>query len=147
MKQYFILIIVGLGISTASLAQKEDGEGKIVNPPQPAKMALLKAFPGSSHVKWEKEDGNYEAGFEQNGKKMSAVFDSNGSILETETEMKPGELPAAVLQYVKDHYRGAVIKEAAKITSAKGEVTYEAEVNTIDLIFDVDGKFLKEEKD
>jgi len=43
--------------------------------------------------------------------------------------------------------RAKKIKEAAKITDAKGVVTYEAEVTGKDLIFDASGKFLKEIKD
>ena len=57
------------------------------------------------------------------------------------------ELPEAVLSYVKEHYKGKVIKEGAKITKADGTVNYEAEVSGKDVIFDSNGKFIKEAKD
>ena len=147
MKQYVFLMVITLGIGSGCLAQKEEKEGKKIPPPPAAKAAFLKAFPGSSNIKWEKENGKYEAEFSQNGKDMSAEFDETGTLLESELTIKASELPAPVLQYVKEHYKGASIKEAAKITKSNGEVNYEAEVNKVDVIFDAKGKFIKEEKD
>lgn len=147
MKQYFFLMALTIGISAGCMAQKEEKEGKSITPPQAAKTAFLKTFPGSSNVKWVKEDAKYEAEFKQNGKSMSAEFDDKGTLLETEVTIMKGELPAAVLQYVKEHYKGASIKEAAKITKANGEINYEAEVNKVDVMFDANGKFIKEARD
>jgi hypothetical protein len=56
-------------------------------------------------------------------------------------------LPANVVAYVKAHYKGAAIKEGAKITKADGTINYEAEVNKMDVVFDANGKFIKEAKD
>ena len=147
MKQYFFSIAIALIISSTCLAQKEEKENKTVTAPAAAKAALLKAFPGSSKIKWEKENANYEAEFTHSGKKMSAEFDDKGTLLESEETIRSSELPASVLQYVKEHYKGASIKEAAKITKSNGDINYEAEVNKMDVIFDANGKFIKEEKD
>ncbi|HQS04056.1 MAG TPA: hypothetical protein PLT16_00285 [Daejeonella sp.] len=98
-------------------------------------------------MKWEKEDGKFEAGFKQNGNTMSALFEANGTMTESEMDIKVADLPAAVLSYVKDHYQGKSIKEGAKITKADGTVNYEAEVDGKDVIFDAAGNFLKELKD
>ncbi|MEO6000721.1 MAG: hypothetical protein ABIN89_27985 [Chitinophagaceae bacterium] len=147
MKKYLFPIAMALVFSLTCLAQKEEKEAKNLTVPIAAKASLLKAFPGYSNIKWEKENANYEANFKQNGKKMSAVFDNNGTLLEWEITMKPGELPASILLYVKEHYKGVPIKEAAKITKSNGDVNYEAEVNKVDVMFDVNGKFIKEEKD
>ena len=75
---------------------------------------------------------------------MSATFDANGVLKETETDIKVAELPAPVSKYVATNYKGATIKEAAIITRGDNKM-YEAEVKGKDLLFDVDGKFLKEE--
>lgn len=48
---------------------------------------------------------------------------------------------------IKECYKGKTIKEGAKITTADGTVNYEAEVDGKDVIFDTNGKFLKEVKD
>ncbi len=119
----------------------------IAQAPATVKEAFAKNFPGITVKKWDKEDGKYEANFTQNGKTMSATFDANGTLEETETDIKVAELPSAVTNYIKTKYNGANIKEAAIITNAKGEKMYEAEVKGKDLLFDMQGKFLKEEED
>ncbi|HTF28258.1 MAG TPA: hypothetical protein VK625_05395 [Flavitalea sp.] len=81
MKRYLFLIVLGLGINTISFAQKEEKEGKKDEAPQALKASLLKTFPGSSHIKWEKEGANYEAEFTHSRKKMSAVYDTKGILL------------------------------------------------------------------
>lgn len=108
--------------------------------------AVQEAFPGVTVKKWEKEDGNYEAYFTKDGKTMSATFDAKGTWMETETDIAVKDLPAPVSAYIKEHYSGSAIKEAAMLKTPKGDM-YEAEVKGKDLLFDMNGKFLKEEKD
>jgi len=115
--------------------------------PEAAKTAFTKSFPGASGVKWGKEDANYEVDFVQSGKKMSAVYDAKGTLLETELSLAVSELPAAVMPYVNEHYKGMAIKETAKITKPNGEVSYEVGVKGKDILFNTSGQFLKEEKD
>ncbi len=113
--------------------------------PASVKAAFAKQFPGSSKVKWEKEKENYEANFVQQGHEMAAVFRADGTLEETEWEIKVADLPPAIASYVKAHYKGAVIKEAAKITKPNGEQLYEAALKNKDLIFSAKGEFLREE--
>jgi Putative beta-lactamase-inhibitor-like, PepSY-like len=113
--------------------------------PAAVKASFGKLFPGNS-AKWEKEDGNYEAGFKKEGKTMSATFQTDGTFMESETAIKESELPPSVINYLQANYTNKKIKESAKITNATGVITYEAEVDKKDLIFDSNGKFLKEVK-
>lgn len=115
--------------------------------PSAVQSAFSKAFTGIADAKWEKEKGNYEANFKQNGQKMSALFDANGAWLETETDIAINTLPATVVDYVNKNYKGEKIKEAAKLKMANGDNNYEAEVKGTDLIFDANGKFIKKVKD
>lgn len=115
--------------------------------PPAVTTAFTKDFPGATKIKWEKENASYEAEFMLNGQKMSADYDSKGSMLEKEVEIKTTALPAAVTAYVKEHYKGAKIKDAARITKANGEVNLEAAIKGKDILFTADGKFLKEVKD
>ena len=66
---------------------------------------------------------------------------------ESEMEIKVADLPATVQAYMKEHYKGKTVKEGAKITKADGTVNYEAALGGKDVIFDANGKFLKEMKD
>lgn len=117
------------------------------NVPASVQKGFQKQFPNNKEVKWEKEKENYEAGFKLNGTKTSAIFNISGTLLETETAISQNALSAPAKAYVAKHYPNQKIKEAAKITNAKGEVTYEAEIKGKDLIFDNNGQFLKGIKD
>jgi len=125
-------------ITFAAFAQKIDA-GKV---PASVKTSFAKQYPGVA-TKWEKENGKYEASFKKDGNTMSALFEKNGTMTESETDIKVSALPAAVLAYVKANYKGKTIKEGAKITKADGTVMYEAEVDGKDVIFDSNGKFVK----
>lgn len=138
-----MFIAAGLMISLAACAQKL----KESDVPAVVKDAFGKAYRNVKEVKWEKEDANYEAEFEIGETDQSVVLDATGRILETEIEIKVVELPSAVKDYVVKNYKEAKIKEATKITDSKGAVTYEAEIKDKDLIFDTNGKFIKEETD
>jgi len=113
--------------------------------PIAVKNALHQKYPDAKDVKWEKENQYIEAEFDVKKADVSVLFDDQGNIIETEQEIEINELPKGVVDYVKSHYKQN-IKEAAKITDAKGTVTYEAEIKGMDLIFDSNGKFLKEIK-
>jgi len=115
--------------------------------PAEVKKAFAANFRGVGNPKWEMEGSNYEAGFRQNNKSMSALFDAQGKLVETETGIKTNELPAAVKEYVSKNYAGQSIAEAAIIKKPSGEINYEAEVNGEDLLFDKQSKFIKAVKD
>lgn len=136
-----VFICIAAAFTSCADAQKT----KDADVPVAVKNAFEKQYPGTK-ADWEKEGTNYEAEFDYNKEEMSVLIDAAGNILETEVEIENDKLPAAVLSYVKAHYAGKEVKEAAKITDAKGVVTYEAEIKDMDLIFDSNGNFVKEVK-
>ncbi|MCW3110694.1 MAG: hypothetical protein JWQ09_5200 [Segetibacter sp.] len=138
MKKLLVVLFASGAISLTASAQKLDAS-KV---PASVKKTFAKQFPGAAG-KWEIEKGNYEAGFNYQGNTMSALFEANGTMTESEIAIKESELPAPVTAYIKTHHNGAKIKEAAKITKAAGEINYEAEVTGKDLLFDANGNFLK----
>jgi hypothetical protein len=142
MKKLFFLTVMAGVIGLSGYGQKI----KQSQVPAAAKTTFEKKYPGVQGS-WDKEDGNYEANFKQGGKDMSVLIDKDGPILETETDIAVTDLPKAAQDYVKQHYAGAKITEAAKIIKANGDINYEAEVNHKDVVFDVNGKFIKETKD
>lgn len=135
-----ILLIIAVFITAAATAQKSGA-------PTTAKAAFAKTYPNATKVKWEKEDGNYEVTFVDKGNELSAIYNADGVFQEIEHEMKVAELPASVAAYMKEHYKGITVKSAAKITKANGSVMYEAAVKGKDVLFDANGKFVKEAKD
>jgi len=138
-----LLFTIAVSIFSLSMYGQRLNESQV---PGPAKTAFEKSYPGI-RGSWDKEDANYEVNFRKDGKPMSAVIDKNGTIVETEADIPAAQLPKNVRDYVKQHYSAAGISEAAKVVKASGEINFEAEVNHKDLIFDANGKFIKEEKD
>ena len=138
MKKLMMMSALATVIGFSACAQKIDAS-KV---PVAVKSSFEKQFPGAV-AKWEKEDGKFEAGFKKDGNTMSALFEANGTMTESEIDIKVADLPATVLAYVKEHYKGKSIKEGAKITKANGTVNYEAEVDGKDVIFDANGKFIE----
>lgn len=129
-------------IATLAFAQKMQKK----NVPANVISTFQKKYPTATEVKWDKEGENYEASFALNRTDNSVLMDARGNIIETEVEIELTKLPNGVLDYVKKHYAGKQIKEGARITDAKGQVTYEVEIKGTDLIFDNNGKFIKEAK-
>jgi len=147
LKPFIFCFAVFFFLSTAVISQDNGSEKGSVNPTDAAKESFLKSFPGSTNVKWEKEDKDYEVNFLQNKKSMSAIFTQSGELKETEIAIKAEELPVAAVKYMNSHYKGMKIAEASKVTKPKGEVNYEARVNKTDLVFNEDGKFIRTEKE
>lgn len=142
MKTVFMILSLGFGLSAAH-AQKVK-EAKV---PAPVKEAFSKQYPGTKAEKWEKDSANYEAEFEVNNVETSAVYDSNGNFIESVIELEESELPKAVTDYIATNLHGKKIREAAKITDATGRISYKAEVDREDYIFDYDCSFVRKEKE
>ncbi|MEO6583553.1 MAG: PepSY-like domain-containing protein [Ferruginibacter sp.] len=139
----FAITIVAMFFAALAFAQKMQEK----NVPANLKSSFHKMYPTAKDVKWDKEGEKYEASFDLNKKDNSVLMDAQGNILETEVEMELNQLPTGILEYVKSHYAGKKAKEGAKITDAKGIVTYEVEIKGMDLIFDNNGIFIKGTRD
>ncbi len=139
-----LLVVIGMGLVIIQAdAQKMNAK----DVPGNVKSSLEKNYVVKD-ADWDKEGVNYEASFEQKGSEISIVLDGNGSILETEQEIKKSELPSVILEALKKDYADFELEEAARIET-KGVITYEAEVEkgkmSLELVFDTNGKLIKKE--
>jgi len=101
MKNVLLMIALSLGVSGA-FAQKL----KETEVPSAVKEGFKKHFPNTAVNGWEKENGNYEAGFVLNKAETSALLDASGKLLETESEISVSELPKAVSDYLAKNESG-----------------------------------------
>jgi hypothetical protein len=137
MKNHLLIGLLGM-LTLASVSYAQTGPV-----PAAAKTAFAKLYPHATGLKWDKEDGGYEASFKDKGKPMSLLFDTKGSLKETEMDIAITELPATVRDYIARQVPGKTIKEAAIIVDVYGVRKYEAEVGGKGLIFSADGKPIK----
>jgi hypothetical protein len=143
MKKIFLFATVTIiGISALCQEKKEHS----VKPTAAAQEAFKKGFPSATQAKWMSEDKDYEVVFKKEKMEMSAVYTPEGRLKETEEKISKADLPATVVEYIKQHYNKN-IKSAEKATNEVGVVTYEIEVGEVEVIFDQNGKFIKEEKE
>lgn len=115
--------------------------------PAAVKDAFAKKYAGIKVEKWGKEDGNYEAEFDQGKDEMGAIFDPSGTFKYEEIEIKTNALPKPVFDYCTKNFVGWKIAEATKITDADGKISYETEIKKgredFDALFDDAGNFIK----
>lgn len=119
-----------------------------IDPPKVVKEAFESRYSMASNVTWERGNAGWEANFELNEKKCSAVFDDNGAWIETDTEIPVNFLPPLVASAVKDKFQGATIEAANKIEHASQGSQYSAKINqsglTKEVVFSEDGTIIKE---
>lgn len=153
MKKVISMATMVFTLYATSFAQNEKGEKgekgenkSKVNVPAPVKAALQKKYPEASKVTWETEKGNYEANWGgKSGEDHSVQFTPAGVFIEIVDAIPVNQLPKGVSVYVAAHYPNTKITEAGKVTDAKGNTSYEAEVKGKDLLFDKDGNYLKKD--
>ncbi len=146
MKKIMGLAAILFTLSNATFAQEKAEGNEHINVPSKVKSALMQKYPEAKNVGWEKENGNYEANWGgKSGEDNSVQFTPSGNFIEMVKAISVSDLPSSITAYVKQHYNGAKITEAGKVTDAKGKFSYEAEVHGKDIVFDENGKFVKAE--
>jgi len=116
--------------------------------PKAVKDAFKKAYPNVKKVKWSMEKAKdnarlHEAEFKVNGVEMSATYKEDGTLLETEMDVKRNDIPQKVLTAVAMEHPNAKPHEYAIITRASGAIVYEIEIREAllkkDLLYKADG--------
>lgn len=120
MKKLFLMFVTVALMSGYSFA---------LTPPQVVKTAFDAKFPSATKVSWGKESAKeWEADFVFEGTKISAVFNEDGTWMETEKKIYTADLPKAVLDAIRAKYVGWRIVEVDKTESAKHGSIYEADL-------------------
>ncbi len=149
-KTILVALLAMFMLSVNSQEKKETKKAeKPVNVPVAVKKAFEAKFPNVAKVEWGMEKaGQYEAEFVQNMTGMSALFDTKGTLLETESKISETSLPQAIKSLLaKDYatYKVEVIEKNEVKGVVKYEVVVEKDKKSLELVFDVNGKLLKKE--
>lgn len=101
------------------------------NIPAPVLTTFKAMFSIAEKTSWELQYENYEADFKVGKTEFSAVFDKDGKWLETQTYMKPSELPKPVKDMLIKEFgelSGYKIEEAEKIETFDKGIQYELKI-------------------
>jgi hypothetical protein len=142
MKNLILVIAVSALISLNVTAQTSK------NVPANIKTAFSQKFTKATDVKWGREGKTeWEAEFKLDGKLYSANFDTKGNWAETEYSITTSEIPTAVKTTINKEYAAYKIKGSDVSETPKGkvyEVTFLKGVKSLELVFDLNGKIVKE---
>jgi hypothetical protein len=137
-------------INTAGFAQKI----KPQNLPDEVKTAFFTAYPNAENPKWTREnDHHYEVDFRITKSKCSAVYTSEGKLVEAEIALKWIEVPIAVRQTILLQFKAYKVKEVEKkiLPEQIEQNFYEVEIQKagekLEILLDESGKIIKQSKD
>lgn len=143
-----LFIFSAVFISINMNAQKISEE----NVPSAVTAAFKAKFSIAGKTTWEMDYDKYEADFTVGKNDFSAKFDKDGKWLETDTYLKPSELPKNIKEALTKKYgelSAYKVENAMKVEKEK-ETTYVMEIirgeNTYDVEFDQEGEIIKEER-
>ncbi len=87
-------------------------------------------FAGTTDAVWSKTaTGNWIASFTKENVKTTAEYNAEGAWVATRSEFPAGNLPAAVLETLKNKYPSAVVKEGWKIERADVAAYYKVNID------------------
>ncbi len=138
------VIIAAICFTTFACAQEKEA-----TPPESVKTSFAKKFPKAEKVEWEQEsDTEWEAEFKNSKTEYSASFNNDGKWLETEHEIKKGDIPAAVKKTLDKVFASFKIDESELVENAEGTF-YEFELEKgkveMEVLIDASGKVVKKE--
>jgi uncharacterized membrane protein YkoI len=154
MKTYQTTLAVVTLAAFSSLASAGEKDVSAKQVPQAVHEAFQKAYPAAKSPKYSTEitDGKttYEVEFKDHGKEFEATYSAEGTLIETEEEIKTTELPKAVVDAIEKAHPGAKLKEAEKVLKTDGTVSgYEVEIKVgkkeLELTVDPSGAIVKTE--
>ncbi len=140
------IVFIMLVLFLASCDCDKSKEKECTDVPEKLTKTFQAQHPDANKVYWEKEGEYYAVEFKENRIEKEVVYDIEGNIVSTETEIPEKSLPSAIQDYVSSNYDGFSIDEAVKEKTEKG-IFYEIEIESKDkefeLEFDGDGNFIK----
>lgn len=113
-------------------------------PPAKVVEAMKQKFPNVKTMHWGKETKTeWEAEFTKDGVEMSALFNSDGIWVETETKIPTIYLPKEIVAVIQTNYQGKTLVGVDRIETNKNETLYEAELKSgikiKEVVFNSDG--------
>ena len=143
-----ILLLLILIAVLSSCNNSETANKTEMVPQERTEKSFEISNPNAKDVSWEKDGEFVEVEFTENGIEKSILYNSEGNVVESETEIDVDQLPEAILLFIADNYPEAEIEEAETLENTEGSF-FEVEIENqnegeTELLFSADGVFVKE---
>jgi len=143
MKIFFLSLVSALSFSCSD---------DMYTPDAAVKATFKSMFPKAIFVDWEMEAGYVNAEFTHDGTRKDAWFETNGSWLMTETDIRSSDIPAAIKNALnQSEYADWRIDDADYLEFADADPMYVLDMekgeNEVDLYFAADGTLKETKKD
>ncbi len=138
MKRILGVVAILFLFNNNSFAQQHKAK-KNIPLPSTVKAAFIEKYPNASTVQWKRKDDDYEAMW-ANGR--SVTYTPSGKFIEETNPITVNQLPQEATKYIHMTYN-AKITGAGKVTDRYDKTSYVANVKGRELIFDMNGRFIK----
>jgi hypothetical protein len=99
-------------------------------------------YPDARNIEWQIVNGQYRAGFKNNKMATMALLSEDGTLLQTQTQIRTIALPEPTLDFFEEKFAEEKIEMATIIEDEKGIITFTAIVDKADFLFDANGQLL-----
>lgn len=113
-----ILLLLTIVSLVYACTEKND---EITGVPEKIESAFSTKYENAKEIKWENEDGIWEAEFKLDGVDYEAMYDQNGEWAETGHEVEQTEIPDIIMNSINTDYGDRTILEVEKYDSREGE--------------------------
>jgi hypothetical protein len=117
---FLMTVALGLHLSAQDLQPNQV--------PNPVKQAIAKQFPKASGIQYGMANSTYQASFYDQGKQCIVTCTANGTVLETDTEITPAQLPKPVSSSAEKNFKGYTIMTAVKRDATDKGICYEMDL-------------------
>jgi len=143
-----LILIAGLAVAFSFGAAAQDdriaqpADGRVVVPDN-AREDFMKKHPDAADSRWEKIGDNYEVYYMVDNMERRVVYDPSGKTVRSISHVEHTALPDAAVQHVVTTYNARPTR-VMQVTDTNGIVTYETLVGDRIVIYDKEGKYMKE---
>ncbi|MCF8366173.1 MAG: hypothetical protein K9H16_10340 [Bacteroidales bacterium] len=119
----------------------------LVTPPNFITKSFSTNFPAAVNLEWNLSEFGFEAIFQENGHELIAQFNKYGALAEVRKNIKADELPARLLELLKDFGELMNLIVLTKKSQVQYEVIYrDKQLNRFLLLMSSEGKILQNEQ-
>ncbi len=136
-------VLTGL-VLLLSLSWLHAQSERLVDIPLPVLDQFRLSYPDAQNIEWKAQHGKYLALFRNYKMNTAAMLSEDGTMLQTETEIKTIALPLHATLFLKEEIGVRKIEYASIVENESGVITFKARADKAQYWFDSDGQLFNQ---